>query len=145
MSIPNSDIPFWKQRVASCFESIIPLLLALQYTNCPVKISDQLKQNWNSGNLLFGKKKKSVSFATYLHLSSSEALCQGILEEEKIYFVKEYSIWDYLKSQLSESVAVMGIKKNQVSLLLTLAEKNPSSHNIFGWMELSVKNRAMEG
>jgi len=39
----------------------------------------------------------------------------------------------------------MGIKKNQVSLLLTLAEKNPSSHNIFGWMELSVKNRAMEG
>lgn len=42
-------------------ESRIPPPQGLQNRNCLVKISGQLKQNWNSGNLLFGKKKNNQS------------------------------------------------------------------------------------
>lgn len=47
-------------------ESRNPPPQGLQNRNCLVKTSDQLKQNWNSGNLLFGKKKKKISQLYYL-------------------------------------------------------------------------------
>lgn len=47
------------EKTSPLSESRILLSPALHNRNCLLKISGQLKQNWNSGYLLFGKKKIS--------------------------------------------------------------------------------------